>query len=93
LVATNDCHYLNQEDAEAHDVLLCIQTGKSLDDAKRMKFSANEFYYKTREQMEEALPGFEEALDNTCRIADQCRYDMVFGRYKYPVFQVRKQEP
>jgi DNA polymerase-3 subunit alpha len=88
MVATNDCHYLNQEDAEAHDVLLCIQTGKSVDDAKRMKFSANEFFYKTRDQMEEALPGFEEALDNTCRIADQCQYEMVFGRYKYPVFQV-----
>ncbi|UCF81922.1 MAG: DNA polymerase III subunit alpha [Desulfobacteraceae bacterium] len=89
LVATNDCHYLNQEDAEAHDVLLCVQTGKSIEDKKRLKFSTNEFYFKSRPEMELALQGYEDALDNTARIAQLCRYEMEFGHYKYPVFQVQ----
>jgi DNA polymerase-3 subunit alpha len=58
LVATNDCHYLNKEDAEAHDILLCIQTGKSVDDTDRLKFSANEFYFKSGEEMALDLDGF-----------------------------------
>ena len=89
LVATNDCHYLNQEDAQAHDVLLCIQTGKSVEDAKRLKFSTNEFYFKSRQEMERALQGFEDALDITVQIARRCQFEMEFGRYKYPVFQVQ----
>jgi len=88
LVATNDCHYLNKEDAEAHDILLCIQTGKSVDDADRLKFSANEFYFKSGEEMALDLDGFPEALDNTLNIAKRCHYEMKFGQYKYPVFQV-----
>ncbi|MBW1680400.1 MAG: DNA polymerase III subunit alpha [Deltaproteobacteria bacterium] len=88
LVATNDCHYLNKEDAEAHDVLLCIQTGKTVEDEKRLRFSASEFYFKSRSEMAEALPGFEDALDNTALVASRCRYEMEFGRYKYPVFKV-----
>jgi len=88
LVATNDCHYLNREDAEAHDVLLCIQTGKSIDDERRLKFSSDEFYFKSRQEMEEALKGYEEALDNTVLVADLCRYEMSFGRYKFPMFHV-----
>ncbi len=88
LVATNDCHYLNKEDAEAHDILLCIQTGKSVDDADRLKFSANEFYFKSGEEMALDLDGFPEALDNTLNIAKRCHYEMIFGQYKYPVFQV-----
>jgi DNA polymerase III subunit alpha len=87
LVATNDCHYLNREDAAAHDVLLCIQTGKTVDDPKRLKFSTDEFYFKSRNEMLENLPGFEDALDNTVQIADRCIYEMEFGSYKYPVFQ------
>ncbi len=62
LVATNDCHYLDQSDAEAHDVLLCIQTGKNIDDEKRLKFSNNEFYFKSPAEMAQALPGFQNAL-------------------------------
>jgi DNA polymerase-3 subunit alpha len=89
LVATNDCHYLNQEDAEAHDVLLCVQTGKSIEDKKRLKFSTNEFYFKSRPEMELALQGYTDALDNTVQIARLCRYEMEFGHYKYPVFQVQ----
>ena len=72
LVATNDVHYLNKEDAEMQDILMCVQMGKTIDDPDRMKFSTDEFYLKTREEMELALPGFQEALDNTLEIADKC---------------------
>ena len=90
LVATNDCHYLNQEDSEAHDVLLCIQTGKSIDDPKRLRFSTDEFFFKSRAEMEATLGGndYTDALDNTAGIGRLCQYEMEFGNYKYPVFQV-----
>jgi DNA polymerase-3 subunit alpha len=88
MVATNDCHYLEKEDAEAHDILLCIQTGKSVDDPGRLKFSNNEFYFKSRAEMALDLDEFREALDNTVNIAKRCHYEMQFGQYKYPVFQV-----
>jgi DNA polymerase-3 subunit alpha len=88
LVATNDCHYLNREDAEVHDVLLCIQTGKNLDDKNRLKFTGTEFYFKTREEMLEALPDFQDALDTTWQIAERCDYHMEFGKYKYPAFNL-----
>jgi DNA polymerase-3 subunit alpha len=90
LVATNDCHYLNKEDSEAHDVLLCIQTGKTTDDPNRMKFSTNELFFKSRQEMESSLEGndYTEALDNTVGIARRCQYEMEFGHYKYPVFTV-----
>ena len=88
LVATNDCHYLEREDAEAHDALLCIQTGKTVDDSNRMKFPTDEFYFKSREEMEASLPDLEEALRNTAWIASRCDFEMEFGKYKYPVFDV-----
>jgi DNA polymerase-3 subunit alpha len=90
LAATNDCHYLNREDSEAHDVLLCIQTGKTIDDPNRMKFSTNELFFKSRQEMESSLHGNDctEALDNTVGIARRCEYEMEFGHYKYPVFAV-----
>ncbi|OQX65881.1 MAG: DNA polymerase III subunit alpha [Desulfococcus sp. 4484_242] len=88
LVATNDCHYLDRDDAEAHDILLCIQTGKNIDDEKRLRFSTDEFYFKSRSEMAQALPGFEDAIANTVGVADRCNYEMEFGQYKYPVFQV-----
>lgn len=72
LVATNDAHYIEKEDAEMQDILMCVQMGKFYDDPDRMKFSTEEFYLKTREEMEQALPGFEEALDVTNEIADKC---------------------
>ncbi len=72
LVATNDVHYLYKEDAELQDVLMCVQMSKTIDDPNRMKFSTEEFYLKTYEEMEEALPGFQEALDRTMEIADKC---------------------
>ncbi|RLB86166.1 MAG: DNA polymerase III subunit alpha, partial [Deltaproteobacteria bacterium] len=88
IVATNDCHYLDRKDSEAHDALLCIQTGKTVNDTNRLKFPTDEFYFKSREEMERALPEFEEALDNTVLIASRCNFDMEFGKYKYPVFDV-----
>ncbi len=72
LVATNDVHYLKKEDSEIQDVLMCVQMQKTIDDPTRMKFSTQEFYYKTYEEMLEALPGYERALDITNEIADKC---------------------
>ncbi len=92
MVATNDCHYLNREDAEAHDVLLCVQTGKTVDEENRLKFSNDQFYFKARSEMEEALKGYSMALDNTGLISGLCNYEMPFGQYKYPVFQVPGQK-
>ena len=72
LVATNDVHYLNKEDSELQDVLMCVQLGKTIDDPDRMKFDTDEFYLKTYEEMEETLPGYTEALDRTLEIANKC---------------------
>lgn len=72
LVATNDVHYLNKEDSELQDVLMCVQMSKTIDDPDRMKFSTDEFYLKTYEEMQEALPNFQEAIDRTLEIADKC---------------------
>jgi DNA polymerase-3 subunit alpha len=93
LVATNDCHYLDQKDWEAQDVLLCIQTGKSIDDEKRLRFSTNEFYFKSRPEMEETLGDFRDALDQTVEVARRCNFELGFGQYKYPVFQVKGEKP
>ena len=76
LVATNDVHYLNKEDAELQDVLMCVQMGKTIDDPDRMKFKTDEFYLKTYEEMEEAFPGYTEALDRTLEIADKCNVNI-----------------
>lgn len=72
LVATNDVHYINKEDAEMQDVLMCVQMGKQYDDPDRLKFETQEFYLKTYEEMQEAFAGFEEALDVTLEIAEKC---------------------
>jgi len=94
LVATNDCHYLHRADAEAHDALLCIQTGKTVDDTQRMRFSNNEFFFKSRDEMVKSLGGiYEEALANTADIARRCRFEMTFGEYKYPVYQTDGTRP
>lgn len=71
-VATNDCHYLYREDWETQDILLCVQTGRTVDDPDRMRFETHEFYVKNREQMEEFLGAYPEALDTTIEIADKC---------------------
>jgi DNA polymerase-3 subunit alpha len=87
LVATNDCHYLNREDARAHEVLLCIQTGKTMNDEKRMRFSAEEFYVKSPEEMAAAFHYCPEAIANTLVIADQCNLDLGnFKTYHFPKY-------
>ncbi len=87
LVATNDAHYLYKEDYIAHDVLLCIQTGKTINDENRMKFPSNEFYIKSPEEMYELFPYAEDALENTQKIANRCNVDLEFHRTKLPHFQ------
>ena len=88
LVATNDCHYLNADDVEAHDVLLCIQTQTTVDDPKRMRFETRELYYKSVEEMEKDFSHVPEALSNTLRIAEQCNVQMTFGRAFFPVYDL-----
>ncbi|MBQ3494541.1 MAG: DNA polymerase III subunit alpha [Clostridia bacterium] len=78
LVATNDCHYLNKDDAEMQDILMCVQMSKTLDDPTRLKFSTEEFYYKNYEQMCEAFKGYEDAIKVTNEIAEKC--DVVIRR-------------
>ncbi|AHF06551.1 DNA polymerase III subunit alpha [Desulfitobacterium metallireducens] len=88
LVATNDVHYIKQEDAFVQDVLLCIQTGKSLTDASRMSFSSQEFFLKSEQEMKLLFGEHPEALENTARIAERCQVDFKFGDHYLPVFQV-----
>ena len=88
LVVTNDAHYLRQEDAKMQDVLLCIQTGKTVDDTNRMKFQTEEFYLKSEEQMRALFPNCPEAFDNTVRIAQRCNVEFVFHEYHLPSFPV-----
>ncbi|MBI5740260.1 MAG: DNA polymerase III subunit alpha [Nitrospirae bacterium] len=88
LVATNDCHYLNREDAKAHEVLLCIQTGKTMNDADRMRFSKDTFYFKSPAEMMSAFSDVPEAVENTRRIAERCNLDFRFNEFKLPKFTV-----
>ena len=88
LVATNDAHYLSKEDARMQDIMLCIQTGKTVDDANRMKFETEEFYLKSEEEMRQLFPNCEEAFENTARIADRCNVEFVFHEYHLPTFPV-----
>ena len=86
LVATNDVHYERRADASAHDVLLCIQTGKLVDQEDRMRFHSDEFYFKTPEEMAERFPDCPEALENTAWIAERCDVELDFGRPLLPAF-------
>ncbi len=88
LVATNDCHYLSVDQAEAHDVLLCIQTGTKITDENRLRFTTQEFYFKSPQEMASQLPGLEEAIANTTMIASRCNFSFRLGQYKYPSFSV-----
>ncbi|WP_432820979.1 DNA polymerase III subunit alpha [Trichloromonas sp.] len=87
LVATNDCHYLTRESAYAHEVLLCIQTGKTMDDEKRMRFSNDEFYVKTPAEMAELFKATPEALSNTVEIAQRCNLEFDFNTYHFPQYE------
>ncbi len=88
LVVTNDAHYLRREDAKMQDVLLCIQTGKTVDDENRMKFPSDDFYLKSEEDLRTLFPGCEEAFANTVQIAEKCNLDFVFHEYHLPSFPV-----
>ena len=88
LVATNDLHYVNAEDAEAHDILLCIQTGKRVNDPDRMRYVGGQYYLKSPKEMEMLFPYAKEALENTARIAKRCNVEIVFGEQKLPKFEV-----
>jgi len=88
LVATNDCHYLKREDARAHEILLCIQTGKTLKDVDRMKFSTDEFFFRSAEEMEELFSYCPEALRNTVEVAERCNLDLKLSELQFPQFQV-----
>lgn len=88
LVVTNDAHYLRKEDAAAHDVLLCIQTGKSVDDANRMRYEPQSFYLRSTEEMTALFPDYPEAVANAGKIAEQCNVEFTFGKYHLPEFRL-----
>ena len=88
LVVTNDAHYLRKEDAEAHDVLLCIQTGKTVDDTNRMRYEPQNFYLRSTEEMAALFPDYPEAVENTGRIADMCNVEFTFGKYHLSEFKL-----
>ncbi|AEF16683.1 DNA polymerase III, alpha subunit [Thermoanaerobacterium xylanolyticum LX-11] len=88
LVATNDVHYLKKEDHLAHEVLLCIQTGKNMDDSDRMSFPTDQFYLKSPDEMYEMFSYCKEALENTVKIADMCNLEFEFNKTKLPKFEV-----
>ncbi|HHT9122247.1 MAG TPA: DNA polymerase III subunit alpha, partial [Candidatus Wunengus sp. YC63] len=86
LVATNDIHYMNMDDALAHDALLCINTGKHLSDVQRLRFGTNEFYFKNHQEMHAIFQNLPEAIENTLKIADRCSVEMTFGKLHLPKF-------
>ena len=88
LVVTNDAHYLRKEDAAMQDVLLCVQTGKTVDDENRMRFETEEFYLKSEEEMRLLFPNCDDAFENTGRIAQRCNVEFVFNEYHLPSFPV-----
>ena len=88
LVATNDVHYTNAEDAKPHDILLCLQTGKKLADEDRMRYEGGQYYVKSEEEMKSLFPYALQALENTQKIADRCHVEIEFGHTKVPHFEV-----
>ena len=90
LVATNDSHYIKAEDAEAHDILLCIQTGVTINTPNRMRYEGGQFYLKSPEEMYSLFSYAREACENTSKIADMCNVEFEFNNYKLPKFDVPK---
>ena len=88
LVCTNDTHYINADDAQAHDLLLCLQTGKKVTDTDRMRYEGGQYYVKSEEEMTKLFSYIPEAVENTQKIADQCNVTFEFNHYKLPVFDV-----
>ena len=88
LVATNDCHYLDRKDAKAHDVLMCVQTGKQVDDENRLKHEVDEFYLKSPAEMEQAFAHVPQALENAARIADRCNVELDLSKNFLPNYKI-----
>lgn len=88
LIATNDAHFLKKEDAKAHDILLCIQTGKTINDEERMKFNTNEVYFKSAEEMKELFKNIPDAIENTVKVSDMCNVELEFNNLHLPEFDV-----
>ncbi len=86
LVATNDCHFLTKEDYKSHDTLLCIQTGSMVADTKRMRFQSDDFFVKTRQEMERDLGGFEDALEESVKISERCDFEFRNDGYRFPEY-------
>ncbi|MEZ0536141.1 DNA polymerase III subunit alpha [Caldicellulosiruptoraceae bacterium PP1] len=92
VVATNDVHYLNKNDRRMHDILLCIQTGKTVNDTNRMEFQSDQFFLKSFDQMYDIFSFYPEALKNTLKIAEQCNVSFEFGKIKLPKFELPENE-
>ncbi len=92
LVATNDCHYLNQDESFAHEVLLCIQTGRTINDKGRFKFATDELYFKSPEAMRQRFKDVPEALAESVKIAERCNLELDFGQHHFPNFPLPKGE-
>jgi DNA polymerase III subunit alpha len=91
LVATNDCHYIKREDAEAHEVMLCLQTQTVMSDPKRMNYGSDQFYIKSEEEMRALFPGYPEAIENTAKIAQRCNVELKLGKdapLHFPTYSV-----
>lgn len=89
LVCTNDVHYIYKEDYEAHDILLCIQTGKKIDDENRMRYGTNQLYLKSQQEMSELFSYVPQAIENTQKIAQRCNVDIEFNKYKLPKYKLK----
>ena len=89
LIATNDCHYLNRDHAEAHDVLLCIQTGKTIEDKDRMSLGTDQFYFRSPQEMYELFGHIQEAVSNTVEIAKKCNLSLELNKFYLPKFEVK----
>lgn len=92
IVATNDCHYIDKEDSKTHNILLCIQTNRTVNDNDRMEFQTNEFYIKTEEEMRSIFSEYPQSIDNTQKIVDRCNVSFEFGVRKLPRFDVPNNE-
>jgi DNA polymerase-3 subunit alpha len=92
MVATNDCHYMKRQDAAAHDVLLCIQTGKTISDPGRIRMTTDEFYVKSPEEMARAFAEIPDAIANTCAVAERCSFQFSFGTFQFPEYRLPEGE-
>ena len=92
VVATNDCHYLNRDEAHAHEVLLCIQTGKTITDPNRFRFNSDDFYFKSPDEMKKMFAYCPEAITNTMEVAERCNLEINLGDYHFPEFPVPEGE-